>query len=79
MSRNISIVMVLLVLVVIAGYLIWLRSRVQAPISPQPTPLVTVAPTIAPEVTASPSATPKGGEATGSVRQRVSTPAGTTR
>ena len=29
MNRNVSIVVVILVLVVIAGYLVWLRSRVQ--------------------------------------------------
>ncbi len=79
MNRNVTIVVVILVLVVIAGYLIWLRSRTQAPISPQPSPEVIVVPTPSPEQTATPAATPRGGEATGSVRQRTSTPGGTTR
>lgn len=79
MNRNVSIVVVILVLVVIAGYLIWLRSRYQAPTSPQPTPEVTVVPTptSSPAVTATPSATPGGKEATGSVQQRTPRPSPT--
>ncbi len=34
MNRNVSIIVVILVLVVIAGYLVWLRSRVQSPTLP---------------------------------------------
>ena len=76
MNRNVTIVVVILVLVVIAGYLIWLRSRYSAPVSPQPSPEVTVTPTSSPQVTATPSASPGGKEATGSMKQKVSTPSG---
>lgn len=79
MNRNVSIVVVLLVLVVIAGYLVWLRSRVQTPVSPQATPETTVTPISSPEATATPSATPGGEEATGSTKQKVSTPSSTGR
>lgn len=63
---------IILVLVVIAGYLIWLRSKVQAPVSPQTTEVeVTATPT--PQATsATPSATP-GKEATGSMKEKAST------
>lgn len=79
MNRNVSIVVVILVLVVIAGYLVWLRSRYQAPVSPQPTPEVSVAPTSTPEATATPSATasPRGKEATGSMQQKTPRPSPT--
>lgn len=79
MNRNVSIVMVLLVLVAIAGYLIWLRSRVQTPVSPQPIPTLTATPTSSPIPTATPSATPGGKEATGSMKQKTSTPSSTGR
>lgn len=82
MNRNIAIVIIILVLVVIAGYLVWLRSKVAAPVSPQVIE-VDVSPSPQPEITASPSATPTatpgGKEATGSVKQKTSTPGGTTR
>lgn len=78
-NRNVSIVVVLLVLVVIAGYLIWLRSRVEQPVSPQSIPEVTATPEATLEVTATPSATPGTGEATGPARQRTATPGGTAR
>lgn len=81
MNRNVSIVVVLLVLVVIAGYLVWLRSRYQPPVSPQPvaSPEVTATPTSPPVVTATPSAAPGSKEATGSMKQKTSTPSTTTR
>ena len=73
MNRNVAIVTAILVLVVIAGYLVWLRSRYQAPVSPQPVQEeVQATPTSTPLTTASPSASPK--EATGSVRQKSPTP-----
>ncbi|MDO8573957.1 MAG: hypothetical protein Q7R77_04395 [Candidatus Daviesbacteria bacterium] len=74
MNKNVSIVVVLLVLVVIAGYLVWIRSRVSTPVIPSIEQVaVTAAPTIAPSATASasPSAIP-GKEATGSVKQKTS-------
>lgn len=74
MNRNVSIVVVILVLVVIAGYLVWIRSRVSAPVIPNAEQVqVTAAPTITPSATASasPSATP-GKEATGGSKQKTS-------
>lgn len=73
MNRNVSIVVVILVLVVIVGYLIWIRSKVQSPVLPEPTPEVTAVPTSSPEVSATPSASPVGKEATGSMKQKTST------
>lgn len=77
MNRNITIVVIILVLVVIAGYLIWLRSKVQAPVSPRVEEEVQVTPTPSPIVSATPSASPK--EATGSVKQKTSTSGAATR
>lgn len=78
MNRNVTIVIIILALVVVAGYLVWLRSKVQEPISPQVTEEVEVAPSPTPEETASPSATPistpGAKEATGSVKQKSPTP-----
>lgn len=71
MHRNVSIVVVLLVLVVIAGYLIWLRGKVTPIVSPDLEQQVQV--TSAPTMTASPSATPSGKEATGSVKPKGAT------
>lgn len=78
-NRNVTIVVVILVLVVIAGYLIWLRSRTMAPVVPQTTPEVTVEPTSSPEQTATPAASPTGKEATGSMKQKTSTGSTTAR
>lgn len=79
MNRNVAIVTIILVLVVIAGYLVWLRNRYQPPVSPQPSPEVTTTPTSTPVQTATPSATPGGKEATGSMKQKTSTSSATTR
>lgn len=73
MNRNVSIIVVLLVLVVIAGYLVWLRSKVAPTVSPKLEEQVQITPTIAPTMPASPSATP-GKEATGAAKQKTSTP-----
>lgn len=76
MSKNVSIVVVILVLVVIAGYLVWLRSRVAAPVSPQTSgEAVVESPTPQATVSASPSATPA--EAEGAVKEKAATPAST--
>ena len=72
MNRNVSIVVVILVLVVIAGYLIWLRSKVTPVVSPQAEQQVQVTPTPTPTEVASPSATP-GKEATGSIKVKSAT------
>lgn len=81
MNRNISIVVVLLVLVVIAGYLIWLRSKFQQTIATPRQQQVQVVATPVPVATlaASPSATPAIKEATSSAKQKTATPAGTRR
>lgn len=79
MNRNVSIVVILLVLVVIAGYLIWLRSKVQPTVTPQVEQQVQVTPTMELTTEASPSATPVKKEATGSVKQKTATPSTTRR
>lgn len=76
MNRNVSIVVILLILVAIAGYLIWLRSKV-SPITTSQVEQVQVTPTIEPTMTASPSASPK--EATSSVKPKTATPSPTRR
>lgn len=78
MNRNVTIVVILLVLVVIVGYLVWLRSRIQPPVVPSVEEQVQVTPTVEPTMTASPSATP-GKEATGSSKQKTSTPSSKSR
>lgn len=75
MNRNVSIVVVILVLVVIAGYLVWLRSKYQPTVSPAVTE-VEVTPSPSPEVSASPSAAV---EATGSVKPNTATSSPTRR
>lgn len=79
MNRNVSIVIILLVLVVIAGYLVWLRSKVSSTVTPKVVEQVQITPSPVPTLTASPSATPKTKEATGSVKQKTSTPSSTRR
>lgn len=65
LSKNVTIVVIVLILVVIAGYLVWLRGQYQPPAAPRvetppPSPSPTVTP--GPEATkaATPAATPKG-------------------
>ena len=71
-NRNVSIVVVILVLVVIAGYLVWLRSRVQNPISPKTTEEMVQTP--APTASSSAQmATSSAKEATGSMKQKAAT------
>lgn len=74
MNRNVSIVVIILVLVVIAGYLVWIRSKVQPPVSPKTEEQVQATPTLLPTAVASVSATPAGKEATGSVKPKSATP-----
>lgn len=74
MSRNVTIVVVILVLVVIAGYLVWLRSRYQQPVSPQLEEQQEVVVTAAPVATdEAEQASPSAKEATGSVKEKAST------
>ena len=73
MNRNVTIVIIILVLVVIAGYMIWIRSKYQPPVIPIVEDQVQVVEP-SPTITASPSAAPKvGKEATGSVKEKTST------
>lgn len=70
MSRNVTILVIILVIILIAGYLLWLRGRFQT--QPLETTTVvgeTVTPTLIPTI-ASPSAmaTPTAGVSTGSGR-----------
>lgn len=69
MNRNVAIVILILMVVVIAGYLVWIRSRIQQPVVPNVEQAVQVSPS--PSIESSPSASPK--EATGSVKQKTST------
>lgn len=78
MNRNVTIVVVILVLVVIAAYLVWIKNRFQPTItSPQTSveaslmPSPTLSPSPEASATASPSATPRV--------QRGATGSGTTR
>ncbi len=58
---------------VIAGYLVWLRSKYQAPVTPQVQEQVQASPTpTVSAMVATPSATP-GKEATGSMKAKTST------
>ena len=81
MNRNVTIVVIILVLVVIAGYLVWLRSRIQPPVSPAVVEEVVVNPSpqdiASPE--ASPSAIPGAKEATPATKDKTSTPGATVR
>ena len=74
LNRNVTIVVIILVLVTIAGYLVWLRSRYQPPVSPQTEVEETVTPAPMVEESASPSATPASEEATKSTKQKSPTP-----
>ena len=73
MNRNVSIVVIILVLVVIAGYLVWIRSRYQSSVSPQVNEEVQAIPTVQPIQSASPSATSRLKEATGSAKAKSAT------
>ena len=58
---------------VIAGYLVWLRSKYQQPVSPKTEETVQVTPTATPIQSASPSSTPGAKEATGSMKAKSAT------
>ena len=77
MNRNVSIVVVILVLVVIAGYLVWLRSRYQSPIVPETIVeqeiVVTPSPISTASASATPAATSSGKEASGSTKTKSAT------
>ena len=65
-NRNVTIVVVILVLVVIAGYLVWLRGQYSQQVTPESQVEVSPSPTASPSTQvsspsaeASPSSTPK--------------------
>lgn len=65
----------ILVLVVIAGYLVWLRSKVQVPVSPQLEEQQEVVITPAPQATSEAKlASPSAEEATGSIQEKTPSP-----
>jgi hypothetical protein len=70
MNRNVTIVIIILVLVVIAGYLVWIRSKYQPPISPVVSEQVQ---TVEPSLSPSPTATPGTKEASGSMKEKSAT------
>lgn len=72
LSRNVTIVVIILILVLLAGYLVWIRSRFTPPTAPQmetvvssPSPMVSLSPSPTASGSATPSATPKQKSATG--------------
>lgn len=77
MHRNITIVVIILILVVIAGYLVWLRSRFQPPtltgLVEAPEVSIEASPTSLPVQSATPSATLSIKEATTSMKQKTAT------
>lgn len=77
MNRNVSIIMVVLVLVVIAGYLVWIRSKVQETAVPRTEEQVQATPAVTPNIVASSAATPVAKEATGSAKLKSATPSST--
>lgn len=72
-NRNVSIVITILVLVVIAGYLVWIRSKYQPTVSPKVEEQVQVTPTVSPTESASVSAAPGAKEATVSTKPKSAT------
>lgn len=76
MHRNVTVVIIILILVVIAGYLVWLRSRFEQSV-PQEVNVQTeiITPTPSPLVmeTASPSATPITKQASPSAKPKSAT------
>lgn len=77
MNRNVSMVVAILVLVVIAGYLIWLRSRVAPTVSPRAEEQVQTTATASATAVASSSAVPGAKEATSSVKAKSATSSST--
>ena len=73
-NRNVSIVIIILVLVVIAGYLVWLRNKYQPPVSPKSDVSLDMVVSPTPEASSSGQmATPSGKEATGSMKAKNAT------
>lgn len=83
MSRNVTILVIILIILLIAGYLLWLRGRFQASlVQPTPASTVEVTATSIPTVTiASPSATvtPSAGRISPTITQAATTSGRTVR
>lgn len=75
-NRNITIVMAILVLVVVAGYLVWLRGKFGGQVNQPQSVEVVASPSPEPSPSVSPSPT---SEATTSTKLKTSTPSSTTR
>ncbi len=83
MNRNVTIVVIILVLVVIAGYLVWLRSKYQPTVTPQietetvgatPSPMITASPSAMEASESAKEATNSGKIATASAKQKSASP-----
>lgn len=79
MSRNVTILIIILVILLIAGYLLWLRGRFQTTqVAPAPTQSQEVATPTPQQVVASPSATATPSGVRVSPTTRISTGSGST-
>jgi flagellar biogenesis protein FliO len=56
MSRNITIVLILLIIILLAVYLVWLRNKFQSTMNVSPSPMATLEPSMMPSMDPSPSA-----------------------
>ncbi len=77
MHRNVTIVVIILIFVVIAAYLIWLRSRFEQPAvveSNSTSQAVIITPSPIASQSASPSATPISKQATSSAKPKTASP-----
>lgn len=76
MNRNITILVVILIILLIAGYLIWLRNKFQTVRTPVvvPTPTAVMATPIPTVIEATPSAmaTPSGVKVSPTVKPKIS-------
>jgi cytoskeletal protein RodZ len=71
MSRNVTIVVIILIVVLVAAWLVYLRNRfIETNMEASPSPVATVAATESPTSTptASPSATPKSATTSGQLK-----------
>ncbi|MCL5783993.1 MAG: hypothetical protein M1142_01395 [Patescibacteria group bacterium] len=63
MNRNVTVLVIILIIILISGYLIWLRQKFQAapvsqPVVTQTPQVLTPTPTPTPTITATPTASP---------------------
>ncbi len=83
MNRNVTIVVIILVLVVISGYLVWLRSKYQPIVTPQidtetieqtPSPTKVASSSAMEATNSAKEATASGQDATISAKQKSASP-----